>query len=866
MRTTTAGLSLRLPRREPASLLFCAAAAALLLLASAPPPPDPRSENASPYVRLGRMLLDRLPPAPGFNPAYRMPLTTVPAASLESPAAARAAQALLAAAFGLLLAALAALAGSTWLALPAAVLWVLGADGRQVLADHPQGVFTLCVLAVAACAAARAALPPSRASALALAAALGASLLCRSPLALLPVLLFLVERRESRRRAGAWLVLLGPFAFLLPWIAANAVMLGRFLPFEDGAASDNLIGGALGLVGSHEGDAQALLPPAVDFEDNAALWRWALGEAASHPLRTLLGAVRRVSYAAQLAPLPFLLGAAGAYAWRRDPARRAVALVAGYFLAAHCALSVQENYFFPLWPLASLLAATLLLPPSGAREPSVRAGARAASGGAALLAALALACLAVVGRYASAHGRLRLTAREDAASCPPGAAQAAALDAAGLAAQASRRLEEDARAHAARAVVRGPRDAAAQGALKRLASTRPYYERLPLCWPGPAPRLAALLAGPAAEDYWALAQRARLLLDAGQDASAELDALEARAGEPLERAALPALLARAGRHARGAALQRELALPPPPEREARLAALAAAGRREALRREVAELAAVGACPWRWEVEVALEEKELGRALAAADAAPSPHGPEPFLPGLIAAAARAGAPELTLRLAARGGSALPPAARLDEGEAAGALGRAERAFAALSHLEREELSPAVRRRAASAAEKAGLYALARRLLEPLLGGGDGGDWLAAARLDARLGDAPAALAALVKAETLRLTPAQRRQAALQLQAAGRPAEAAERLGRLAAAAPRDAALQADHGVALFLSGRREQGEAALAAASRLPGAPPGVFLSLAEARSALGDLPGAEAARAEGARRCRDSEGPCGALR
>lgn len=237
-------------------------------------------------------------------------------------------------------------------------------SGAFTFAFYPESGYTPFVL-LAACALVWRARSPSPGRSALLALAVGASLLYRSPLVFFPPLLALYEwgayHRFSLKSYWKHLLILCvvPYLPLLPWIALNGTIYGQFVPFEQGAANSNIVTGALGLVRSIEGDLRTLVGPSVDVESTGDVLGWAAREVLGNPLRYALAIGRRAVYALSLDPYAAFFAVCGVWAFRRRREYQQLGLLAGYFLAIHCLMSVEENYFWPLWPLAAVLAASL---------------------------------------------------------------------------------------------------------------------------------------------------------------------------------------------------------------------------------------------------------------------------------------------------------------------------------------------------------------------------------------------------------------------------------------------------------------------------------------------------------------------------
>ncbi|MBI4422947.1 MAG: hypothetical protein HY554_04440 [Elusimicrobia bacterium] len=265
------------------------------------------------------------------------------------------------------------------------------------------------ILLTIACAAAWRAREPSAAKGLLLHSCIGASLLYRSPLALLPPLWAAYDRLAMRRPRRDLLLCLVPFLFLLPWIGMNQAIHGTPIAFEHpNAMASNLVSGATGLVPTIEGDWMNLIDaPPRRAHRPGALSHWAAREMLRHPLRTLRAGLARIAYAASLQPVLFAAALAGFWVFRRREGFRQVGFLAGYYLVVHCLFSVQPGYFAPLWPLLLPAAAAALLPVDTSAGHSLgaeRAARAVTASSACALLIIAMWALSVVHRY-----RLRVT-------------------------------------------------------------------------------------------------------------------------------------------------------------------------------------------------------------------------------------------------------------------------------------------------------------------------------------------------------------------------------------------------------------------------------------------------------------------------
>ncbi|HBL16396.1 MAG: hypothetical protein A2X36_02700 [Elusimicrobia bacterium GWA2_69_24] len=313
-------------------------------------------------IARGEALLHGLP-APDSSISWAMPLSSAAEAVYHehlSPRARTAAPLKVMGASLLLMFTLGALLHSPLCGL--AAVWLGLRLNLLVFDDAQEHILFVClVLLVANLLALRARRPGPRWSA-ALGAAVGVSLLVRSPLFLFPLLLIAHEwRRGSPKPAErSWLPLWSvPLLFLLPWWFMNWRVHGLWVPFEQGRAVPSLLTAAMGFV---SGPSASDLTSVVGLSPGESPVRWALFEIASHPLRYGAGVLTRGVYAIAFHPI-LTLCALGAAFWRRNSRlHRQVALLTGYLLGIHCLFGVVERYFAPIWPLTAVLAAGLLFP------------------------------------------------------------------------------------------------------------------------------------------------------------------------------------------------------------------------------------------------------------------------------------------------------------------------------------------------------------------------------------------------------------------------------------------------------------------------------------------------------------------------
>ncbi|MBI5623355.1 MAG: hypothetical protein HY924_06215 [Elusimicrobia bacterium] len=244
--------------------------------------------------------------------------------------------------------------------------------GFNAAAGHEEQLYRI-ILLLTACLAAQRASRPGLAASAGLGLALGAGLLVRSPLFLFPLVLAawdLVRPGPARDRGPVWslLVLLClPFLFLLPWAGLNSRLgLGPVL-LEHGRADANIVSAALGLVPTQAGGS--LMPSGLEAGEGAL--SWAVSEVLRHPGRYALGVLARLWFVFQLQPLLILAAAAGAWLNRRRAGVPETALLAAYFIAVHCLLSVEGRYFEPLWPVLAVLASCVPAA-RGSAKPAAR--------------------------------------------------------------------------------------------------------------------------------------------------------------------------------------------------------------------------------------------------------------------------------------------------------------------------------------------------------------------------------------------------------------------------------------------------------------------------------------------------------------
>ena len=318
------------------------------------------------YIDIGESLLHRIPGDASRDVSRRMPLATLSNALIFNHAPLSSA---LRAMPGfvevvLLFAVVQLLVPAGVLPPAAALAIILSVGSMQAYARDGEACYALLMLLVSGLMIWRAQARSFSRSVL-LASAIGASLLYRSPLALLPPLLVCFEyftlsrRRPPRFRRQLLILLTVPYLFLLPWLRMNRIAYHRWIPFEDAAADTNIAAGALGLV--H--DIYCNWTTLSGQTDDKNVLVWAFEEVARHPLRYVTACVARAHMVIGLHPLLFLSAFFAIYLFRKDPGYQQLGVLCVYFVSIHCLMSTEPRYFEPLWPLLAAAAAGLLAGP-----------------------------------------------------------------------------------------------------------------------------------------------------------------------------------------------------------------------------------------------------------------------------------------------------------------------------------------------------------------------------------------------------------------------------------------------------------------------------------------------------------------------
>jgi tetratricopeptide (TPR) repeat protein len=170
------------------------------------------------------------------------------------------------------------------------------------------------------------------------------------------IYLFAVERRLRFKRFA--LLCSGAVMVVFLWGAANYADTRHFVFMDEGRGTVNMIGGSLGVVGTAmEGDSRAL----VGLKSGDSVVVWSVKNAIEHPVRYLFGVAGRLWLVVSFRPFLLILAVGGFWINRKRTAMRMLALLAGFFVAVHCIMTIEPRYFVPLWFLL-LAPATGLLP------------------------------------------------------------------------------------------------------------------------------------------------------------------------------------------------------------------------------------------------------------------------------------------------------------------------------------------------------------------------------------------------------------------------------------------------------------------------------------------------------------------------
>ena len=196
---------------------------------------------------------------------------------------------------------------------------------------------------------------------------IGASLLIRTSLIFLPfvILGFKITADHLKRKKKSdflksalkyWPIVVVPFCFLSFWSIVNFVSYDKFVFFEAGRAKGQAILGALGVIGTPEGDHMAL----TGLYDDKNVMHWAMSEVLHHPFRYIIGFFRRVWFILMRCPFLSLFSLAAFVKFRKKPEYKALGIISAYFLLIHCVIAVEIRYFMPLYAVMVPIAFSLL--------------------------------------------------------------------------------------------------------------------------------------------------------------------------------------------------------------------------------------------------------------------------------------------------------------------------------------------------------------------------------------------------------------------------------------------------------------------------------------------------------------------------
>lgn len=230
------------------------------------------------------------------------------------------------------------------------VLWVLP-DETMALQ------FGLLATAVAVTAAWRASNPDRRRT-LALAAAVGVSVLVRSSLFLFPILLLAGEclDREGKARREKWRLLAAVAAilllFVIPWAAAGKLMTGTFNLFEWDWPRPS--GTPAPIYAGHAAESFVAAAGRRGFH---SAYAWAAEALLRNPLDYGAAVLARCLAAARMRPWLFAAAAAAFWYRRRDAAFQVVGALALALLVAENLIELREIHMVAVWPPLLALAA-----------------------------------------------------------------------------------------------------------------------------------------------------------------------------------------------------------------------------------------------------------------------------------------------------------------------------------------------------------------------------------------------------------------------------------------------------------------------------------------------------------------------------
>ena len=185
--------------------------------------------------------------------------------------------------------------------------------------------------------------------------ALGLTLITRSPLFLFPPLFLLWDTLEHPAAGAAgWkrrmMFLACSYIALIPWLRLTHSLSGTFQLFEGARLECNLIVATQGAVFA---PAASECRTFAGIAPDKNIYFWAVNTILHSPAPYLISVFRRLWQIFLMFPALFLL--AGLALPLRKKEDRFMALLAGYFLAAHSLLAIEGRYLYPLRYLLLLL-------------------------------------------------------------------------------------------------------------------------------------------------------------------------------------------------------------------------------------------------------------------------------------------------------------------------------------------------------------------------------------------------------------------------------------------------------------------------------------------------------------------------------
>lgn len=191
--------------------------------------------------------------------------------------------------------------------------------------------------------------------------AIGFTFFVRSPLFLFPVLILIFDFFYHSKNLKKYIInsiifLSAAYIILLPWIKVNHFLFNKFIPFEKGRATCNIITSIKGTTFTAEINARSL----AGITNEESVYKWAAKELKKDPIPFISAIPKRLLQVFYMYPFLILLGLIGLIIGRKDKNVLLISLIAGYFISIHCLLSIEERYFYPLKYLLAFPAAYVL--------------------------------------------------------------------------------------------------------------------------------------------------------------------------------------------------------------------------------------------------------------------------------------------------------------------------------------------------------------------------------------------------------------------------------------------------------------------------------------------------------------------------